>query len=239
MALEFKLLESFRKTFEGHPYLHRNSSIGDKIALWFFEDLIDLGKSKALAKRAKDEEVVVNVRNLRVGVTARRGDGTLGERVPRTPVVHDGGYSIGRGHVATVEIGVEVKIVAKSMIKQFDRVKRDLLGQIAEFKAGGGKPICVGIVGINWAPRYRSFEKDREYVTDGTSKEPHPFQAAGEVENRLVRAVHSAFDELLPLRYSATNFDPFPFEWVDAERTTREYAAVLTRVSRQYDQYYG
>ena len=45
----------------------------------------------------------------------------------------------------------------------------------------------------------------------------------------------SEFDELLPLRYRATNFEPYPFEWVDQERTAREYAAVLTRVSRQYD----
>ena len=233
--MDFKLLEAFRKTFEGHPYLHRDSSLGDKIAQWFFEDLIDLGKSKKLQSRTRKEEVVLNVRNLQVGVKARRGDGTLGERVPRTVVIHDPGFNVGRGHVAIIEIGVEVKIVAKSMIKQLDRVKRDLLGQIAEFKKRGAKPICVGFVGVNWAERYRSFEKDREYTTLGNSKEPHPVQFAEKAEERLVQEVGSDFDELLPLRYRATNFEPYPFEWVDTERTAREYAAVLTRVSRQYD----
>ncbi len=156
-----------------------------------------------------------------------------------TAAVHDSGFKVARGPVATIEIGVEVKIVAKSMIKQLDRVKRDLLGQVAEFKKNGVRPICVGIVGVNWADRYRSFEKDRHYDTDGSSSEPHPIKFAEQAELRLVQEVGSEFDELLPLRYRATNFEPYPFEWVDKERTAREYAAVLTRVSRQYDKYFG
>jgi hypothetical protein len=237
--LDFKLLEAFRKTFEGHPYLHRNSSLGDRIAQRLYEDLVDLGKSKVLASRMNQEEIALNTGNLRVGVKARRGDGTFGERVPGTALLHDKGFAVPRGHVATVEIGVEVKIVAKSMIKQLDRVMRDLLGQVSEFKKRGGKPICIGIVGINWADRYRSFEGDRHYDTLGNSSEPHPVQFAQEAEERLVREVASEFDELLPIRYRATNFEPYPFEWVNQEQTAREYGAVLTRVSRQYDKYFG
>ena len=33
----------------------------------------------------------------------------------------------------------------------------------------------------------------------------------------------------------ATNVAPFPFEWVDVEQTSKEYGALLIRVSREYD----
>jgi hypothetical protein len=44
-----------------------------------------------------------------------------------------------------------------------------------------------------------------------------------------------AFDEFLLLRFRATNVEPFPFEWVDESATSKEYSAVLVRVSREYD----
>lgn len=37
------------------------------------------------------------------------------------------------------------------------------------------------------------------------------------------------------LRFRATNAKPFPFEWVEMEKTELEYSSVLTRPSREYD----
>ena len=64
----------------------------------------------------------MNVSNLRRGVEARRDDGTFGQLIPGERSIIDPGYSVARGPIATVEIGVEVKILAKAMIKQMDRV---------------------------------------------------------------------------------------------------------------------
>jgi hypothetical protein len=230
------LLDAFRAAFEGKPYMHRDPTVGDRIAQWLYEDLYRLGKSKVLVRRADDGEVVLNVRNLRVGVSARRGDGTFGELVPGSESIRDSEFSVPRGHIATVEIGVEVKILSKSMIKQIDRVKRDLIGQVAEFRKGGDRPICIGIVGINWSAAYHSFEGEKEYDTEGTSSNPHPVKEAREAEERLNRDVRPQFDEFLLLKYTATNVPPYPFSWVDEEKTTLTYGALLTRVSRRYDE---
>ena len=64
--------------------------------------------------------------------------------------------------MATVEIGSEVKILAKAMIKQIDRVMTDLQNQKREFLAAGGTPTTAGIAGINHAPRYVSYEGDKD-----------------------------------------------------------------------------
>jgi hypothetical protein len=237
--LEYRLLDAFRRAFEGKPYLHRDSTIGDRIAQFLYEDLVQLGTSKTLVSRVASGEVALNSRNLRVGIKARRGDGTLGERVPGTKLIHDKGFDVPRGQIATVEIGTEVKVIAKSMIKQFDRVKRDLTGQVAEFNTGGGTPICVGIVGINWAASYRSFEGKKHYDTTGTSKEPHPIKDAQKTGVRLEHEAKPAFDEFLILRFRATNLKPFPFEWVNESATTTAYGALLIRASRKYEQLFG
>ena len=234
--MEFRLLDAFRNAFEGKPYFHRNPTIGDRVAQWLYEDLYHLGKSQVLAGRIERKEIVLNVRNLRVGVSARRGDGTLGEAVPGSAPVVDEGFTVARGQVATVDIGVEVKILAKSMIKQIDRVKRDLIGQIAEFKKGGDRPICIGIVGINWATQYHSFEGDKEYDTKGTGARPHPATEAKEAERRLDRDVRPDFDEFLILKFRAKNQPPYAFSWVDGADTALSYGALLTRVSRKYDE---
>jgi len=44
------------------------------------------------------------------------------------------------------------------------------------------------------------------------------------------------FDELLILTFRATNIEPFPFDWIDAEATRQDYGAFLVRMSRHYDQ---
>lgn len=49
----------------------------------------------------------------------------------------DPGYIVARGPIATVEIGVEVKILAKAMIKQVNRVINDLRDQVSQFRRRG------------------------------------------------------------------------------------------------------
>jgi hypothetical protein len=164
----FSLLNSFRATFDGQKYRHRNSVLGDIIASHLYEDLVTLGKSTLLVDRVTRKERVVNAANKTIGKKSRRGDGTFGELVPTTIAITEDGFRVARGEIANIEIGVETKILAKAMIKQIDRVIGDLIRQVEEFKRTGGHPICVGIVGFNQAPCYTSFEGDREHPTDGT-----------------------------------------------------------------------
>ncbi len=201
----------------------------------FYEDLLALGRSPKLTERVKTGQRVLNSQNVRRGIKARRGDGTFGEIIPGRPSIADAGYFVPRGPIATVEVGVEVKVLAKAMIKQIDRVINDLRGQVEQFRRGGGNPICVGIVGINHADRYVSYEGKRSFKTTGRGGFPHPVQEAGQARTRLEEAA-SAFDEFLVLRFRATNERPYPFEWVDLEATGLDYGAVLVRVSRKYEE---
>lgn len=201
-----------------------------------YEDLTVLNRSKKYQFGVTTWERVLNVQNRRKGIQARRGAGSFGELIPgETPIV-DPGYLVARGPVATIEIGVEVKILAKAMIKQIDRVAWDLKKQVAEFKhkSRDCEPICVGIVGINSAEVTTGYEGDRSYRTDGT-KHKHPFQEAPEARRRLLLHAAPAYDEFLVLRYKATNEPPYPFEWVDYTDTTQEYGSIFTRISRTYE----
>ena len=238
MLPPYELLEAFRGLFDGTRYLHRVSNQGDRIAYRLYEDLYAVGKSRLLRTRIADRGRVLNVANRRQGIQARRGDGTFGELIPNVVAIVDPGFTVARGPIATVEIGVEVKILAKAMIKQIDRVRSDLVGQVDQFRRGAGSPICVGIVGVNHAAYCVSYEGDREFRTDG-KKYTHPYQEARAAEERLRSAAAPKFDEFLVLRYKATNEDPYPFEWVDYDRTFRDYGAILTRISRTYDSRFG
>jgi hypothetical protein len=231
---KYALLRTFRSLFEGKPYRHRVSNLGDLVASQLYEDLISLGKSTKLVERVQHDERVVNLRNLMTGKPGRRGDGTFGELVPAAIAIRKEGMLVARGPVATIEIGAETKILAKAMIKQIDRVISDLLNQATQFKRGGGNPICVAFVGINFAERYVSFERRKKWLTDGKSYK-HPIQEAKRAEQRLKDKAQAAFDEFQILRFRATNAKPFPFEWTDLRQTEMEYSSVLTRVSREYD----
>lgn len=230
----YKLLDTFRAAFEGKVYKHRDSSIGDLIANQLYEDLVQLNKSEKLAARVKTHERVVNLGNKAVGKPSRRGDGTFGELVPAAVAITEAGLLVARGDVANIEIGAETKILAKAMIKQIDRVIGDLVRQVQEFKSTGGCPICVGLVGVNFAASYTSFEGEKSWPTDG-KKHKHPIQEADEAVRRLSSRAAPSFDEFQTLRFRATNVAPFPFEWLDYEQTTKEYSALLLRVSREYD----
>lgn len=232
--MPYRLLERFRHTFEGQKYLHRSSKLGDVIASELSEDLFALGASSAFTARIRERSRVLNRDNRRRGIVARRGDGTFGERVPNAEVLLEDGFRVARGQIATVEVGVEVKILSKAMLKQIGRVTTVLRDQVEEFRRGGGNPICVGIVGINAADHVTTYEGARAYPTDGR-KYPHPAQEAVAAERRLLEDAGAYFDEFVVLRFRATNEPPFPFGWVDAEGTDLDYGAALVRISHEYD----
>ncbi len=231
---KYALLRTFRSLFESKPYRHRIANLGDLVASYLYEDLVALGKSAKLTERVRYHERVVNLKNLMTGKPGRRGDGTFGELVPAAIALTEKGMLVARGPVATIEIGAETKILAKAMIKQIDRVINDFTNQVAQFKRGGGNPICVAFIGINFAEQYVSLEGRKRWPTDG-KRYKHPIQEAAQAELRLNEKARSAFDEFQLLRFRATNAKPFPFEWLNLEQTTMEYSSVLTRVSREYD----
>jgi hypothetical protein len=232
---QYRLLNAFENTFRGVRYLHRDSSLGDYIAMQLYEDLYSVRRSAKLCVRIDTRERVLNGQNLRVGIKARRGDGTFGELIPNIKTVIDTDFIVARGHIATVEIGIEVKILAKAMIKQIDRVIGDLNKQVQEFRKGGSRPICVGIVGVNHADFYLSYEGNRSYPTDG-GKYKHPAQESRQAETRLREQAQPNFDHFLILPFKATNTSPYPFEWINLTRTEMEYGAILTRICRQYEE---
>ena len=238
--MSYRLLDQFKNTFEGQKYKHRLSTLGDAIAIEFFEDLVTLNgaTSSDLKERIAQRSSVLNRANRTRGRVARRGDGTFGRRVPSAEAVTEDGFEVGRGQIATVEIGAEVKILAKAMLKQIDRVISDLGKQVEHFRRGGPNAISVGIVGINFAETYRSFEGERVFVTDGR-RYAHPIDEAAKAEQRLIAEAGPRFDELVILQFRATNLEPFPFEWVDAEGTEHDYSAALVRVSDAYSERFG
>jgi hypothetical protein len=234
---EYRLLTEFRRLFEGKIYKHRASNQGDFVAVHLYEDLLNVQRSSKLVEAAvlrKDR--VVNFQNRRRGIEARRGDGTFGEIIPGETAIFDAGYRVGRGPIATVEIGVEVKILAKAMIKQIDRVINDLKNQVVQFRRGGGHPICVAVVGVNQAESTVGYEGDRPFPTTGKGGFLHPVQEAAEAERRLRAIAARDFDEFLILRFKATNVAPYPFEWANYNETRLDYAAALSRISARYQQ---
>jgi hypothetical protein len=230
----YSLMNGFRGLFEGHQYLHRDSSLGDRIASYLYEDLFSLGKSQKLVARVRSRDRVLNSQNRTIGKSRRRGDGTFGELVPGAPVLELPGFLVARGAIATIEIGAETKILAKAMIKQIDRVIGDLARQVEQFKIGGGHPISVAIVGVNFADRYTGYEGQRPNPTDG-KKHKHPIQEAAAAVSRLQERAKPHFDEFIFLKFIATNVPPYPFSWLSENETTLEYAAMLTRISREYE----
>ena len=235
---DYSLLAQFRNLFEGRPYLHRNASQGDKAVRYLYEDLCKLNKSAILRRRIDEKSRVVNTANKTVGIKSRRGDGAFGELIPVAVALTDEGFLVARGPLSAIEIGAETKILAKAMIKQIDRVIGDLKRQVEEFKKNAD-PICIAVVGVNHAAGYTSLEGERSYPTDGTAKYKHPSQEAAEAIRRLEAQAQPEFDEFLILRFAATNVEPFPFQWINEQETLLQYSALLTRVSKLYDQRFG
>jgi hypothetical protein len=231
-----KLLDRFQALFDGQQYHHRKSNLGDKVAQYLYEDLYGLAQSAKLLQGVSDQKLVLNSRNLTHGVQHRRGDGTFGIVIPGETVTVDPGFAVARGPVATILVGAEVKIVSKAMVRQIDRVKNDLIGSVREFRKSNPRVLTLGIVGVNHASVYLSYEgPDRSYLSTGKGKHLHPIQEAGKVAAKLGE-IRDKLDELLVLRFEATNMEPYPFSWVDPQETTRDYSSVLVRLSSQFDQ---
>ena len=233
---DYRLLQAFEGLFRGQIYRHRDSTQGDRVAVHVFEDLLEIGRSAHYVAAVKGrQDRAVNVQNRRRGIRARRGDGTFGQILPRAVPKFESGYGVGRGVIATVEIGIEVKILFKAMIKQIDRVINDLQNQARQFQHGGGNPITVGIVAVNQAESCISYEGSRSFPTTGKAGFPHPCQEYAEAEARLERDAKPHFDEFFFIRFKATNASPFPFEFVDLPNLRLDYGAVLARISSEYD----
>ena len=162
-----KLLERFRGLFEGQRYPHRRSNIGDQVASYLYDDLFDLGRSPKSVAAVGGQQRVINLANVSVGRSARRGDGMFGDpsQMLRPSLCPNTWCRFGL--VATVDFGIEVIVLAKVMIKQLDRIGTDMINQVSEFQRYGDNPICFGIVGINRTRSYVSFEGVREWPTNG------------------------------------------------------------------------
>lgn len=230
-----KLLDRFQALFDGQQYNHRRSNLGDKVAQFLYEDLFDLAQSTTLLQMVDDKRAVLNTQNRTHGVKHRRGDGTFGIAIPGQDVVEDPGFSVARGSIATILIGAEVKIVCKAMVRQIDRVKNDLVGAVREFRRSNKHALTVGIVGVNHAEAYCSYEGDREYPTTGEGRHLHPIQEAGKAIAKLDE-IGDRFDELLVLRFDASNMKPYPFSWVDSQEVLRDYSSALVRLSSEFEQ---
>lgn len=224
-----KLLQQFENTFSGNIYKHRVSTTGDTIASCLYEDLLSLGNSAKFVGRVRDGLVAVNTSNQIKGKKGRRGDGTFGKIIPGESPALLPGFRIPRAPIATLEIGAEVKIVATKMIAQIDRVMNDLVGQSLTFRRHNSRAITVGIVGVNFADAYTGHEGERSF----DARTP-PSREAAEIVRRL-ETIKSEFDELVILKFKATNRPPYPFDWVSPADARLEYRSSLVRISDEYE----
>ncbi len=231
--MDYRLLTKFEETFRNGPYRHRDSQLGNRIGDCLFDDLYELRQDSRLRGDVDAGRSVLNPKGVSPGVTARRGDGSFGPLLPGyAPRLHVG-HTVPIGPTAAVEIGAEVKILAKAMIKQIDRVISDLCGQATHFRSKSPHAVSVGLAGVNHAVRYLSFEGDREYPTGQYG--PHPIREAPEAIQRLRVRADGCFEEFLILPFVATNVPPYPFEWVNRTKLEDEYAAMLIRLLRRYE----
>lgn len=241
----YRLLRNFQELFSA-KYEHRNSTHGDRLALELYEDLYvrdqERGRALKFVSRVESAECVVNPRNKNYGRSARRGDGTFGELMHGAPVVAEPGFAVKRGTTVITEIGVEVKSLAKAMIKQLDRVVGDLCKRVEQFKTKGGSkpPIAIGIVGVNHSPSFLSYEGAVSFLADGT-RQPNgkiyarPSDEASRATHDLQSLAAPAFFEFLILEFIATNVPPYPFQWVNLRKTFDDYNALLTRLANEYE----
>ncbi len=230
----FALLRQFEATFRNGPYIHRNSQLGNRIADCLYEDLYAIGISAKFNQGVDSRTHVLNPKGISPGIRARRGDGSFGDLIPGAPARVVPGFVVARGPTADVEVGAEVKILAKAMIKQIDRVIGDLRRQSDQFHEKSKTALTIGVVGINFADHYVSHEGDRIYPTTGLTGSPHPVQEAARAERELLHAA-DAYDEFIELGFRATNEPPYDFVWVSPQRVRDDYAARLLRMLKLFD----
>lgn len=230
-----ELLRAFEETFKGQPYLHRISTTGDRLAAILYEDLFnycaETNSGGSYVRRIESAELVLNTLNRITGRRSRRADGTLGARVPSEQPDRLNQSRAARAPVATLQIGIEFKIIATKMTAQMDRVATDLRNQAEEFAQLNPKAIKVAIVGVNHATEYEGREGTRSFRARRA-----PAAEAAAVIQFIVGRVEKQYDELMVLRFAATNIDPFPFKWVDVNATRRDYSAAILRLAGLYQQ---
>lgn len=226
------VLEEFEGPFEGKKYRHRSITQNDRVARVFYEDLYSLGRSVTFQDRVDQRHCVVNTLNTVIGKKSRRGDGLFGEALPASIPQQQPGRNVAVGPTANVQIGVEVKVFGKAMIKQVDRVINDLRHQASVFKRNESTAIAVAIVGVNHAEMYVSYEGERAYPAEGREV---PAREASRTIERLNNEAKPLYDEFLILPYRATNIEPYPFSWSNLSSTKQEVNAALLRVLRLYE----
>jgi hypothetical protein len=232
--VNYKLLDEFRALFDGTIYRHRSSTNGDRVAHGLYEDMLALGRSPKYVAGVSTGTRVVNAANKATGIAARRGDGSFGELLPHVPPLALPGYSVRRGPIANIEIGVETKILATAIGKQVQERISSLIEQAQVFRHRNANCICVAIVGLNYAPSYLAYEGERTTATDG-AKYPHPIQQAATAEAKVRAELKGVFEEVVILPFVATNQDPFAFSWANTTAVANEYGAALLRISQEYE----
>jgi len=237
--MTYRLLDRFRSIFEGVVYKHRNSHHGDRLCRELFEDLYEYDPVARFREHCNASRRGISLSNVTEGRKSRRGDGSFGSFVPNEKVVTEEGFHVLRGILASKLIGIEVKILHKSMRKQInDRIQG--LVQHAETMArtrdsrSKTEAIAIAVIGVNHAKYTIGYEGERAYKTDGTSKFPHPCDEASEIINKIAREIRPSYDETVVLNYSATNERPFEFSWIDEKETSRQYGAVIVRIAEEY-----
>jgi hypothetical protein len=227
---KFRLLEAFRRTFAGTLYKHRNSTLGNKIGRELFEDLLALLVSARYTEHVERGAGVVNSGGrIHSPRAIRRNDSIFGKPPAGVSLqARKGSLSIPEGPVAEPRLGCEVKIIAKSQQKQIDRVISDLENFSLRMKSLSRKCINVAIVGVNQESDYVGYEGERAFRH--TLRDQEPVGVMAKLKEQLL----GRYDELLILRFKATNQPPYPFAWVDAHRVELDYGSALTRVGGLY-----
>jgi hypothetical protein len=231
-AARFKLLDQFADTFRRGPYKHRSANLGNRVGRELFEDLILHSVSDRLLERVRSFTEIVTMTGEIYGRKRVRRNDSFSGRPPagELEIRNVPGFLVAEGVIAEPHIGCEVKIVAKAQHKQIDRVINDLRGFAVRMRSLHARCINVAVVGVNHESEYVSYEGDRQY-----RDHLRPLEAI-KTEER-VHEIDDHYDEVLVLPFRATNEMPaFPFEWVNAEKTRRDYGAILTRIGSLYDE---
>lgn len=232
-ASGFKLLVAFEALFQGSVYQHRKSTLGNTVASYLYEDLLDHSSSVKYRERISASKCVLNVSGSTHGVKARRGDGTFGAVVPGSDVLCVEGLTVPQGMVALTQIGAEFKIIATAHLKQIDRVLNDLTGSAMSLKEKSPSAITVGFAAVNYSERWTGMEGTRSFPVE--RKALRALAESDETSKRLTQHAGPAFDEFILLRFKATNQAPFPFFWLSPSGTAADYGAALVRIASLYD----
>lgn len=128
---------------------------------------------------------------------------------------------------------MEVKVIAKSRLKQIDRVINDLKGSAISLKEKSAGAVTVGIAAVNYSEIYTGLEGEREFPID--SKPEIALREAEATSARLEQLAAPYFDEFLLFRFRATNRSPYPFGWLKAAAVETDYSAALVRIADLYE----